>query len=73
MVWPIHQSQGDYTPFINHSATGEVIALLVYVDDIIVTSYCQELGLIATSLMKELKGRGNREKVRREMKGEERN
>ena len=31
------QSQGDHTLFIKHSAAGGVIALLVYVDDIIVT------------------------------------
>ena len=31
------QSQGDHTLFIKHSATGGVTALLVYVDDIIVT------------------------------------
>ena len=31
------QSQGDYTLFIKHSSSGEVIALLVYVNDIIVT------------------------------------
>ena len=31
------QSQGYHTPFIKHSATGVVTALLVYVDDIIVT------------------------------------
>ncbi|RVX23271.1 Retrovirus-related Pol polyprotein from transposon RE1 [Vitis vinifera] len=31
------QSQGDHTLFIKHSAIGGVTALLVYVDDIIVT------------------------------------
>ena len=31
------QSQGDHTLFIKHSKTGGVTALLVYVDDIIVT------------------------------------
>ena len=31
------QSQGDHTLFIKHSAAGGVTALLVYVDDIIVT------------------------------------
>ena len=31
------QSQSDHTLFIKHSATGGVTALLVYVDDIIVT------------------------------------
>lgn len=31
------QSQGDHTLFIKHSARGRVTALLVYVDDIIVT------------------------------------
>lgn len=31
------QSQGDHTLFIKHSASGGVTALLVYVDDIIVT------------------------------------
>ena len=30
------QSQGDHTLFIQHSVTGEVTALLVYVDDIII-------------------------------------
>ncbi|RVW28677.1 Retrovirus-related Pol polyprotein from transposon RE1 [Vitis vinifera] len=30
------QSQGDHTLFIKHSATEGIIALLVYVDDIIV-------------------------------------
>ena len=30
------QNQGDHTPFIKHSTVGGVIALLVYVDDIIV-------------------------------------
>ena len=32
------QSQGDHTLFIKHSTARGVIALLVYVDDIIVTS-----------------------------------
>lgn len=32
------QSQGDHTLFIKHSKIGEVTLLLVYVDDIIVTS-----------------------------------
>ena len=31
------QSQGDHTLFIKHSSVGGVTALLVYVDDIIVT------------------------------------
>ena len=31
------QSQGDHTLFIKHSVAGRVTALLVYVDDIIVT------------------------------------
>ena len=31
------QSQGDHTLFVKHSASGGVTALLVYVDDIIVT------------------------------------
>ena len=31
------QSQGDHALFIKHSAVGGVTALLVYVDDIIVT------------------------------------
>ena len=31
------QNQGDHTLFIKHSAVGGVIALLVYIDDIIVT------------------------------------
>ena len=31
------QSQGDHTLFIKHSVVGGVTALLVYVDDIIVT------------------------------------
>ena len=31
------QSQGDHTLFIKHSDSGGVTALLVYVDDIIVT------------------------------------
>ena len=31
------QSQGEHTLFIKHSVAGGVIALLVYVDDIIVT------------------------------------
>ena len=31
------QSQGDHTLFIKHLSSGDVIALLVYVDDIIVT------------------------------------
>ena len=31
------QSQGDHTLFIKHSVAGAVAALLVYVDDIIVT------------------------------------
>ena len=31
------QSQGDHTLFIKHSAAGGLTALLVYVDDIIVT------------------------------------
>ena len=36
------QSQGDHTLFIKHSTTGGVIALLVYVDDIIVTRMMRE-------------------------------
>ena len=36
------QSQGDHTLFIKHSATGGVTALLVYVDDIIVTGNDRE-------------------------------
>ena len=31
------QSQGDHTLFVHHSATGGVTALLVHVDNIIVT------------------------------------
>ncbi|RDX66853.1 hypothetical protein CR513_54344, partial [Mucuna pruriens] len=31
------QSQGDHTLFIKYTTTGGVIALLVYVDDIIIT------------------------------------
>ena len=31
------QSQGDHTFFIKHSISGRVTALIVYVDDIIVT------------------------------------
>ena len=31
------QSQGDHTLFIKHSSSGKLTALLVYVDDIIVT------------------------------------
>ena len=31
------QSQGDHTLFIKHSSSGGLTALLVYVDDIIVT------------------------------------
>ena len=31
------QSQGDHTLFIRHSEKGRMIALIVYVDDIVVT------------------------------------
>ena len=37
MAWGYRQSQGDHTLFIKHSPSGGVTALLVYVDDIIVT------------------------------------
>ena len=36
------QSKGDYTFFIKHSREGKVTALLVYVNDIIVTSDDEE-------------------------------
>ena len=32
-----HQSQGDHTSFIKHNSSGKLTALIVYVDDIIVT------------------------------------
>ncbi|KAK0580519.1 hypothetical protein LWI29_002881 [Acer saccharum] len=37
MEVPLGQSQGDHTLFIKHTNSGGVIALMIYVDDIIVT------------------------------------
>ena len=36
------QSQGDHTLFINHSATGGVTILIVYVDDIVIIENDEE-------------------------------
>lgn len=48
------QSQGDHTLFIKHSATGKVTALLVYVDNIIVTgNYEKEKHELKHKLMEE--------------------
>lgn len=33
----LEQSQGDHTFFIKHTGSGGITALLVYVDDLIVT------------------------------------
>ena len=37
LKWEFKQSQGDHTLFIKHSSRGKIAALIVYVDDIIVT------------------------------------
>lgn len=48
------QSQGDHTLFIRHSKTGKVTALLVYVDDIIVTcDDSEEIHNLKNCLLKE--------------------
>ena len=48
------QSQGDHTLFIQHSATGGVTALIVYVDDIVVTDNNKEgMAQLKECLLKE--------------------
>ena len=48
------QSQGDHTLFIKHSASGGITALLVYVDNIIMTgNYEKERDNLRKWLMKE--------------------
>ncbi|RVW66512.1 Retrovirus-related Pol polyprotein from transposon RE1 [Vitis vinifera] len=47
------QSQGDHTLFIKHSSSGKLTALLVYVDDIIVTGNDEERQVLNQCLAKE--------------------
>ena len=48
------QSQGDHTLFIKHSTSGGVIALIVYVDDIVVTGNDQaEMDILKGCLVRE--------------------
>ena len=48
------QSQGDHTLFVKHSKDGKVIALIVYVDDIIVTGDdLEEMGRLKEKLARE--------------------
>lgn len=50
------QSQGDHNLFIKNSSIGKVIALILYVDDIIVISdYIEEMMALQTYLAKEFK------------------
>ena len=56
------QSQGDHTLFIKHSASGGVIALLVYVNDIIVTGNDErEKHELKQRLATEFENKGTRE------------
>ena len=49
-----HQSQGDHTLFIKHNSSGKLTALIVYVDDIIVTGNDEwEIQRLKTSLSNE--------------------
>lgn len=49
------QSQGDHTLFLRHSKLGGLTALLVYVDDIIVTGNdTEEMHNLKRCLLKEL-------------------
>ena len=49
-----HQSQSDHTLFLKHSNEGKVTALIVYVDDIVVTGNdTVEMGKLKTYLAKE--------------------
>uniref|UniRef100_A0A2N9FA47 Integrase catalytic domain-containing protein n=1 Tax=Fagus sylvatica TaxID=28930 RepID=A0A2N9FA47_FAGSY len=49
-----HQSQSDHTLFLKHSNEGKVTALIVYVDDIVVTGNdIMEMGKLKTYLAKE--------------------
>jgi hypothetical protein len=57
-----HQSQSDHTLFLKHSNEGKVTALIVYVDDIVVTGNdIMEMGKLKTYLAKEfeIKDLGN--------------
>ena len=48
------KSQGDHTLFIKHSASGGVTALIVYVDDIVVTGNDQaEINILKGCLIRE--------------------
>jgi hypothetical protein len=49
-----HQSQSNHTLFLKHSNEGKIIALIVYVDDIVVTGNdTVEMGKLKTYLAKE--------------------
>ena len=51
-----HQKRGDHTLFFKHSNKGKVIALLVYVDNIMVTGYdTEEQKILKDRLAKEFK------------------
>jgi hypothetical protein len=57
-----HQSQSDHTLFLKHSNEGKITALIVYVDDIVVTGNdIMEMGKLKTYLAKEfeIKDLGN--------------
>ena len=52
--WGFKQSQGDHTLFIKHSSQGKIAALIVYVDDIVVTGDgLKEIMQLQNSLSKE--------------------
>ena len=54
LKWEFQQSQGDHTLFIKHSSQGKIAALIVYVDDIIVTGDdLEEIIQLKKSLSKE--------------------
>ena len=56
------QSQGDHTLFVKHSSSGKVTALIVYVDDIVLTGDdLEEMGKLKNYLAKEfeIKDLGN--------------